>query len=101
PISILIAMVNGYALSFWRYKGANVFFALLVFGAFVPYQVVMYPLIIALSKVGLFGTMPGIVIIHTIFGMSILTLLYRNFFASLPVELFKAARVDGASFWQI
>ena len=101
PISILIAMLNGYALSFWKYKGADLFFALLLFGAFVPYQVVMYPIIIGLSRVGLFGTLPGIVIIHTIFGMSILTLLYRNFFASLPAELFKAARVDGAGFWQI
>ncbi len=101
PISILIAMINGYALSFWRYRGAEFLFTVLLFGAFVPYQVVIYPLIIGMSRVGLFGTLPGIVIIHTIFGMPILTLLYRNFFASLPVELFKAARVDGAGFWQI
>lgn len=101
PVSILIAMINGYALSFWKYKGSELMFGLLVFGAFVPYQVVIYPLIIGLSKVGLFATLPGIVIIHTIFGMPILTLLYRNFFASLPIELFKAARVDGAGFWGI
>lgn len=100
-ISIVIAALNGYALSFWKYKGANILFGLLVFGAFVPYQVVIYPLIIALRELGLFGTFPGIIIIHTIFGMPILTLLFRNFFASLPPELFKAARVDGAGFWQI
>lgn len=100
-ISIICAMLNGYALSFWRYKGANLLFGLLVFGAFVPYQVVIYPLIIGLRNVGLFGTLPGIIIVHTIFGMPILTLLFRNFFASLPQELFKAARVDGAGFWQI
>ena len=100
-ISIICAMLNGYALSFWRYKGANVLFGLLVFGAFVPYQVVIYPLIIGLRNVGLFGTLPGIIIVHTIFGMPILTLLFRKFFASLPQELFKAARVDGAGFWQI
>lgn len=101
PVSIIVAMINGYTLSFWRYKGAEVLFGILVFGAFVPYQVVIYPLIIGLSKIGLFATLPGIVIVHTIFGMSILTLLFRNFFASLPIELFKAARVDGAGFWQI
>jgi glucose/mannose transport system permease protein len=101
PVSILVAAINGYALSFWRYKGSELMFGLLVFGAFVPYQVVIYPLIIGFSKVGLFATLPGIVIIHTIFGMPILTLLYRNFFASLPVELFKAGRVDGAGFWGI
>lgn len=100
-ISIIIACLNGYALSFWRYKGANALFGLLVFGAFVPYQVVIYPLIIGMREIGIFGTFPCIIIIHTIFGMPILTLLFRNFFAALPPELFKAARVDGAGFWQI
>jgi len=100
-VSIICASLNGYALTYWPYKGANLLFALLVFGAFVPYQVVIYPLIIGLSSVGLFGTLPGIIIIHTIFGMPLLTLLFRNFYASLPVELFKAARVDGAGFWRI
>jgi glucose/mannose transport system permease protein len=100
-ISIVCASLNGYALTYWPYKGANLLFALLVFGAFVPYQVVIYPLIIGLSSVGLFATLPGIIIIHTIFGMPLLTLLYRNFYASLPVELFKAARVDGAGFWRV
>jgi len=101
PISIVVAMVNGYALTFWRYKGAELLFAILLFGAFVPYQVVIYPMLIGMGRIGLFGTLPGIVLVHTVFGMPILTLLYRNFFASLPVELFKAARVDGAGFWQI
>ena len=100
-VSIVCASLNGYALTYWPYKGSNLLFALLVFGAFVPYQVVIYPLIIGLSTVGLFATLPGIIIIHTIFGMPLLTLLYRNFYASLPVELFKAARVDGAGFWRI
>ena len=101
PVSIIVAMINGYALSFWRYKGSELLFGVLVFGAFVPYQVVIYPLIIGFSKIGIFATLPGIVIIHTIFGMPILTLLYRNFFTTLPIELFKAARVDGAGFWGI
>ncbi|MEP6564987.1 MAG: carbohydrate ABC transporter permease, partial [Mesorhizobium sp.] len=100
-ISIICASINGYALTFWPYKGANFLFGLLVFGAFVPYQVVIYPLIIGLSSVGLFASLPGIIIVHTIFGMPILTLLFRNFYAALPAELFKAARVDGAGFWRI
>lgn len=101
PISIVVSMLNGYALSFWKYKGSGLLFAILIFGAFVPFQVLVYPIIFALSRVGLFGTLPGIVIVHTIFGMPILTLLFRNFFSSLPVELFKAGRVDGAGFWRI
>jgi glucose/mannose transport system permease protein len=98
-ISILIGSLNGYALSFWRYKGANLLFGILLFGAFVPYQVVIYPLIIGFRIMGIYSTMTCIIIVHTIFGMPILTLLYRNFYAGLPIELFKAARVDGAGFW--
>lgn len=100
-LSIAIGAMNGYVLSFWRFKGANLFYGFLIFGLFVPYQVVIYPLIIAFREIGIFASLPGIIILHSIFGMSLMTLLYRNFFASLPLELFKAARVDGAGFWQI
>ncbi len=100
-ISILIASVNGYALANWRFKGADTFFTILIFGAFIPYQVMLYPIVIILREIGLYGTLWGLVIVHTIFGMPILTLLFRNYFTSLPEELFKAARVDGARFWGI
>jgi glucose/mannose transport system permease protein len=99
-ISIAISSLTGYALSFWNYKGANLLFGLLVFGAFVPYQVVLFPLILALRELHLFSTLAGIIIIHTVFGMPVLVLLFRNFYVGLPIELFKAARVDGAGFWQ-
>ncbi len=100
-ISILIASVNGYALANWRFKGADFFFTILIVGAFIPYQVMIYPIVIVLREIGLYGSLGGLVIVHTIFGMPILTLLFRNYFTSLPEELFKAARIDGAGFWQI
>ncbi len=100
-ISIAIASVNGYALANWRFKGSEVFFTILLFGAFIPYQVMLYPIVILLRELGLFASLGGIVLVHTIFGMPILTLLFRNYFASVPEELFKAARVDGAGFWGI
>lgn len=100
-LSIAIASVNGYALANWRFKGANVFFTILIFGAFIPYQVMLYPIVILLREMGLYGKLPGLVLVHTIFGMPILTLLFRNYFTSIPEELFKAARVDGAGFWRI
>lgn len=100
-ISVAIASVNGYALANWRFKGANVFFTILIFGAFIPYQVMLYPIVIMLRELGLYGDLAGLVIVHSIFGMPILTLLFRNYFTSLPDELFKAARVDGAGFWGI
>ena len=100
-VSIAIASVNGYALANWRFKGADLFFTILIFGAFIPYQVMLYPIVILLREIGLYGTLWGLVIVHSIFGMPILTLLFRNYFTSLPEELFKAARVDGARFWGI
>ncbi|MEN5276324.1 carbohydrate ABC transporter permease [Brucella sp. TWI432] len=100
-VSIAIASVNGYALANWKFKGSEVFFTILLFGAFIPYQVMLYPLVIITRELGIFGTLTGVVFIHTIFGMPILTLLFRNYFTGLPPELFKAARVDGAGFWRI
>jgi glucose/mannose transport system permease protein len=100
-LSIAVASVNGYALVNWRFKGSDIFFTILIFGSFIPYQIMLYPIVILLREMGLYGTLWGLVLVHTIFGMPILTLLFRNYFSSLPEELFKAARVDGAGFWGI
>jgi len=100
-LSIAIASVNGYALANWRFKGANVFFTILIVGSFIPYQVMIYPIVILLREIGLYGSLWGLVLVHSIFGMPIMTLLFRNYFTSIPEELFRAARVDGAGFWGI
>ena len=100
-LSIAIASVNGYALINWKFKGSEVFFTILIFGSFIPYQIMLYPIVILLREAGIYGTLSGLIIVHTIFGMPILTLLFRNYFSSIPEELFKAARVDGAGFWGI
>ena len=100
-LSIAIASINGYALSNWKFKGSETFFTILIIGAFIPYQTMLYPIVIMLREIGLMGSIGGLVLVHTVFGMPILTLLFRNYFASIPEELFKAARVDGAGFWQI
>ena len=100
-LSIAIASINGYALSNWKFKGSEAFFTILIIGAFIPYQTMLYPIVILLREIGLMGSIGGLVLVHTVFGMPILTLLFRNYFASIPEELFKAARVDGAGFWQI
>ena len=100
-LSIAIASVNGYALINWRFKGADIFFTILIFGSFIPYQIMLYPMVILLREAGIYGTLWGLIIVHTIFGMPILTLLFRNYFSAIPEELFKAARVDGAGFWGI
>lgn len=100
-LPILLGALNGYALSFWRPRGAEVLFAALMLGAFIPVQVMIYPLVKMLAAVGLFSSLPGIVTVHIIFSMPVMTLLFRNYYAGIPVELFKAARIDGGGFWRI
>jgi glucose/mannose transport system permease protein len=97
-LSIQIGALNGYALSFWRVRGAEVLFAVLLIGAFIPYQVFLYPLVRLFSVFGIYNSLTGIVIVHIVFGMPIMTLLFRNFYSSLPRELFNAARIDGGGF---
>jgi glucose/mannose transport system permease protein len=99
--SIAVGAMTGYALSFWRPRGANLLFAALMIVAFIPYQVFVYPLVRLFSLGGISNSLLAIIIVHTIFGLPTMTLLFRNHFAALPVELFKAARVDGAGFWRI
>ena len=94
-LSIVAGAVNGYALSFWRVRGANVMSAVLLAGAFMPYQIFLYPLVRIFSQTGIYSSLLCIVLIHVIFGLPVMTLLFRNYYASLPIELFKVARVDG------
>lgn len=100
-LPILVGAVNGYALSLWRPPGAQWLFGLLMLGAFVPAQVMIYPLVKLLAAAGLFGSLAGLVTVHLIFSMPVMTLLFRNGFASVPPDIFKAARIDGAGFWRI
>ncbi|HEY0062731.1 MAG TPA: carbohydrate ABC transporter permease [Telluria sp.] len=100
-LPILIGAINGYALSFWRPRGAALLFGILMVGAFIPVQVMIYPLVRVLAGVGLFGSLPGIVLVHMIFAMPVMTLLFRNYYAAVPHELFQAARIDGGGFFRI
>lgn len=100
-VSIAVAITTGYALSNWPFKFSEGFFTVLIVGSFVPYQVMLYPMVLLTKNMGIYSTLSAVVFVHTVFGLPILTLLFRNYFASLPAELFKAARVDGAGFWRI
>jgi glucose/mannose transport system permease protein len=96
-LSALLGSLNGYVLSKWKFRGANVVFALLLFGMFIPYQSILIPLFQFLSSVGLYGGIPGLILVHVVYGIPICTLIFRNYFATVPRELLEAARMDGAS----
>ena len=100
-LPIFLGALNGYALSFWRPRGSQLLFGILMIGAFIPVQVMMFPLVRILATLGLFSSLPGIVLVHVIFSMPVMTLLFRNYYLSIPQELFKAARIDGGGFFRI
>ena len=96
--SIALGALTGYAMTFYRVRGANLLFAIMLVGAFIPYQVFIYPMVRAFSMIGIYDSLTGIVVVHVIFGLPLMTLLFRNYYSSLPIELFNAGRVDGARF---
>ncbi|MET0749116.1 MAG: carbohydrate ABC transporter permease [Rhizobium sp.] len=100
-LSILFGAVTGYALSQWQSKVSRVVLLSLMLGAFIPYQVILYPLVRIFSTFGLYGTLPGIILVHIIFGLPYMALLFFNFYQGVPPELSRAAKMDGAGFFTI
>jgi glucose/mannose transport system permease protein len=100
-ISTLVGALNGYVVAQWRFKGSNLFFALMLFGCFIPFQVVLLPMARMLGLMGMAGTIPGLIFVHVIYGLGFTTLFFRNYYVSIPSELTKAAKVDGAGFFRI
>lgn len=100
-ISTMIGAVNGYVVSMWRFKGSDALFTLLLVGCFIPFQVVLLPMAQLLGWLGLANTSAGLVLVHVIYGTAFTTLFFRNFYVTVPDELVKAGRIDGAGFWTI
>ncbi|HET8716254.1 MAG TPA: carbohydrate ABC transporter permease [Nocardioidaceae bacterium] len=95
-LSSVLGSMNGFVLSRWRFPYANVVFAFLLFGMFIPYQAVMIPLVSMMRFIGVPNGIPALILVHTIFGLPICTLIFRNYYESIPGDLMEAARVDGA-----
>lgn len=100
-ISTFIGAMNGYVLSMWRFRGSQLFFGLLLFGCFLPFQTVLLPASFTLGKIGLANTTTGLVLVHVVYGLAFTTLFFRNYYVSIPDALVKAARLDGAGFFTI
>ena len=109
PATILSAMlgsINGYILAKWKFRGSDVLFPLMLFGMFIPYQSVLIPMVQVLSKIpwfggNLYGTIPGLIFVHVVYGIPITTLIFRNYYAAVPSELVEAARIDGANIFSV
>ncbi len=100
-ISSMIGSVNGFVLARWRFPGANLVFAFILFGMFIPYQAVMLPLRVTFTELDVTRGIPTLIIAHCIYGIPICTLIFRNYYATIvPNEIIESARVDGAGLVQ-
>jgi glucose/mannose transport system permease protein len=100
-ISTILGALNGYVLTKWRFKYDTILFGLMLFSCFIPFQIVLIPMALILGKLGLAGSIPGLVLVHVVYGIGFTTLYYRNYYAAFPTELVRAAMIDGAGFFQI
>jgi glucose/mannose transport system permease protein len=104
-LSSILGSLNGYILAKWKFRGADVVFTLILFGMFIPYQSILIPLVQFMNSIHLYGGIPGLILVHIIYGIPITTLTFRNYYASIPNELVEASKIDGANilsiYWSI
>ena len=96
-LSALLGSLNGYLLSKWKFRGSNLIFSLILFGMFIPYQSILIPLVKFMQAIKLYGDIPGLILVHIIYGIPITTLIFRNYYAGIGTEILEAGRIDGAS----
>ena len=96
-LSALLGSFNGYLLSKWKFRGSNLIFSLILFGMFIPYQSILIPLVKFMEYIKLYGDIPGLVLVHIIYGIPITTLIFRNYYAGIGTEILESGRIDGAS----
>jgi glucose/mannose transport system permease protein len=100
-ISTLVGAFNGYVLTMWRFRGSDLLFTLLLVGCFIPFQVVLLPMAQTLGWLGIANSTAGLIFVHVVYGLAFTTLFFRNFYVTIPAELSRAARIDGAGFFTI
>lgn len=100
-ISTVLGAMNGYILTKWKFRGSDILFGLMLFSCFIPFQIVLIPMAAILGKLGLSQTVPGLILVHVVYGIGFSTLYFRNYYAAFPTELVRAAMMDGAGFFRI
>ena len=100
-ISTVLGALNGFVLTKWRFRGDTILFGLMLFSCFIPFQIVLIPMARMLGILGLAGTLPGLILVHVVYGLGFTTLYFRNYYAAFPTELVRAAMIDGAGFFRI
>ena len=99
--SAMLGSLNGYVFAKWPFPGSRMVFAFILFGMFIPYQAVLIPLFGFVKSIGLYGSIWGLVLVHTVYGLPITTLIFRNYYVDIPDSLIESSALDGAGFFGI
>lgn len=100
-ITTLVGAFNGYVLTMWRFRGSDAMFTALLVGCFIPFQVILLPMARTLGMLGIASSTSGLVLVHVVYGLAFTSLFFRNYYVTVPDELVKAAKIDGAGFFRI
>ena len=100
-ISTILGSINGYILSKWKFRYADIVFSMVLFGMFIPYQAILIPLTITLRNIGLYASISGLVFVHVMYSIPIAALIFRNYYATIPNEILEASRIDGGNIFSI
>jgi len=100
-ISTILGSINGYILSKWKFKYADIVFPFVLFGMFIPYQSILIPMTLTLRNMGLYATISGLVFVHIVYSIPIAGLIFRNYYATIPSEIVEASRIDGGNIFSI
>jgi len=95
----VIGSLNGYVFSKWSFPGSELLFTLVLFGMFIPYQIILIPLFRLLRAIRLYGGIPGLVLAHVVYGIPITSLIFRNYYAKISTSITECAQIDGAGFF--
>jgi multiple sugar transport system permease protein len=100
-LSVALACLTGYALAVYKFRWALPLFFLFVAGNFVPFQILMLPVVDISVRLEIINTVPGLVMFHAAFQTGFCTLFMRNFMKALPFEIIESARLEGVGEFQI
>ncbi len=100
-LTIILSSLAGYGFSRFRFKGKNVFFIIIMLTMMIPFQSVLTPLFLVLTKLNLQNTLLGLVLVYTTLQLPFSVFMMRNSFDAVPIDIEEAARIDGCTTWSI
>ena len=96
-LSSFLGAMSGYIFSKFRFRGSNVMFFMIAIGLYIAPQSILIPLVRFMGMIGLYNTYLGLILTHTGYGMPYTTLLFKNYYESIPNSLIESAKIDGCT----